>query len=79
MEDVSKSIFIANTEFGNFFQIPKERFDVDDYWTPSAGQRNKMLARKGHFIRGAALFDEAFFKMSPREARNADVSLIAGV
>lgn len=36
-----------------------------------------MEARQGHFLQEGTLFDEGFFNISPREARNIDVSFSA--
>ncbi|CAL1711886.1 unnamed protein product [Somion occarium] len=55
-----------------FTQIPKARFNVLDYVdTPKAAKRF-MKSRYGNFLDDPFAFDNAFFCVSPREARSMD-------
>ncbi len=54
-------------------EIPKDRFDVDDYFDPSFDVPGKMYTRKGGFLNGPVdLFDADFFGISPKEAQDMD-------
>ncbi|EIN06889.1 ketoacyl-synt-domain-containing protein [Punctularia strigosozonata HHB-11173 SS5] len=49
-------------------EIPSSRFDISDYMTKSTGR--SMRTRYGNFIENADVFDNAFFRISPKEARS---------
>ncbi|OAL28412.1 hypothetical protein AYO22_02866 [Fonsecaea multimorphosa] len=52
-------------------EIPKDRFDIDDYYCPAherGDQRCKMETRHGCFMDNPGHFDSRFFHVSPREA-----------
>ncbi|CDZ76614.1 Polyketide synthase PksN [Legionella massiliensis] len=52
--------------------IPAERFDINDYYSPIQGQKGGICTRKGGFIEGIDQFDAAFFNISPKEAELLD-------
>lgn len=52
-------------------EVPKDRFDIQDYYCPSherGDQRCKMKVRYGCFMDKPGHFDARFFHISPREA-----------
>ena len=52
--------------------IPKERWDIDDYYDANPDAAGKMYCRKGGFLDGIDLFDATLFEISPREANHMD-------
>ncbi|MDZ8188307.1 MAG: type I polyketide synthase [Nostoc sp. ChiSLP02] len=53
-------------------EVPKERWDVDNFYHPQPATPGKMSTRYGGFIEGVDSFDPAFFGISPREAERID-------
>lgn len=53
-------------------EIPKDRWDVDQYYDPNPKAHGKMNTRKGGFISHVDLFDAEFFGITPREAQDVD-------
>ncbi len=53
-------------------KVPRERFDVDEFYDPDPDAADKIYVRKGGFIEGIDLFDPQFFSISPREALAMD-------
>ncbi|KAH9928293.1 uncharacterized protein B0H18DRAFT_1084485 [Fomitopsis serialis] len=53
-------------------EIPADRFDVADYMHDSDGSGRTMQSAHGNFLEDADVFDNAFFRVSPREARSMD-------
>ncbi|MDV3347375.1 amino acid adenylation domain-containing protein [Leptothoe sp. LEGE 181152] len=53
-------------------EVPKERWDIDQYYDPEPGVAGKMYTRHGSFITDVDQFDPEFFRISPREAKNLD-------
>src|SRR5437588_2269573 len=53
-------------------EIPRGRFDIDDYYDPAYDKAGKMYVRRGAFMDDVDLFDAAFFGISPREAERMD-------
>ena len=50
-------------------EVPKDRWNIDKFYSPDAGKPGKMYVRKGGFLRESLdTFDAAFFGISPREA-----------
>ncbi|KAL0058113.1 hypothetical protein AAF712_015224 [Marasmius tenuissimus] len=68
--NVSKLWDVLEQGINTISPIPEERFQVSDYNGKNA--KRQMKARTGNFIDGADEFDNAFFKISPREARSMD-------
>ena len=54
--------------------IPKERFDVDDFYDSDRSKPGKTYATRGGFLKNYDIksFDADHFKISPREARQLD-------
>jgi hypothetical protein len=50
-------------------QIPFERWEVDEYYSPNQGEPGKMYVRHAGFVVGAELFDAGFFGISAAEAK----------
>jgi monodictyphenone polyketide synthase len=53
-------------------QIPPDRFDLATHYDAEGKDMNKTMTQYGCFIDDPALFDAAFFNMSPREAMAVD-------
>lgn len=53
-------------------EIPRERWDVDQYYSAKPQTPGKMCTRWGGFLGQIDSFDASFFGISPREARNMD-------
>ncbi|KAJ5725588.1 uncharacterized protein N7483_006945 [Penicillium malachiteum] len=53
-------------------EVPKERFDIDTHYDPSAKRKNTTQTRFGGFVENPGLFDPRFFNVSPREAFQMD-------
>ena len=53
-------------------EIPRERWDWEDYFGTEQGQPGRSYSKWGGFIEGADRFDPLFFNISPREAELMD-------
>ncbi|RBR23820.1 uncharacterized protein FIESC28_03436 [Fusarium coffeatum] len=53
-------------------EIPKSRFEVSDYYTDERDRPRSMVTRYGAFLEDPFSFDNAFFNISPREAKSMD-------
>jgi amino acid adenylation domain-containing protein len=53
-------------------EIPKDRWDVNEYFDPQKGKLGKTYSKWGGFIDDADKFDPLFFGMSPVAAENMD-------
>ncbi|PSF37367.1 beta-ketoacyl synthase [Aphanothece hegewaldii CCALA 016] len=53
-------------------EVPKNRWDIEEYYDPKPNQAGKMYTRHGGFIEQLAEFDPQFFGISPREAESLD-------
>jgi acyl transferase domain-containing protein len=53
-------------------EVPRDRWDVDDYYSPDPQAVGRMVTRRGGFLSGIDRFDAAFFGISPREAISLD-------
>ena len=49
-------------------EIPKSRFNLDDFYDPSRKRHNAYVSRHGCFIKKPGDFDHRLFNISPREA-----------
>ncbi len=52
--------------------IPKDRWDIDQFYHPDFQNASKINLREGGFIEGVDKFDAAFFGISPIEAQRMD-------
>ncbi|KAI0205645.1 hypothetical protein F4808DRAFT_239972 [Astrocystis sublimbata] len=53
--------------------VPKERYNIDGFYHPSAERQGSTSTTKGHFISSdVGLFDAPFFKISAQEAHAMD-------
>ncbi|MCA9717194.1 MAG: alpha/beta fold hydrolase [Myxococcales bacterium] len=53
-------------------EVPRSRWNVDEFYAPSPGTPGKTYARHGGFIDDVEQFDPQFFAISPREAAAMD-------
>ncbi|MEM7530533.1 MAG: SDR family NAD(P)-dependent oxidoreductase [Chloroflexota bacterium] len=53
-------------------EVPKDRWDMDEYYDPDASVPGKISTRFGGFIDEIDQFDPFFFNISPREATALD-------
>ncbi|PHJ15842.1 type i fatty acid synthase, partial [Cystoisospora suis] len=53
-------------------EVPRSRWDVEEYFDPDPGADGKAYVREGGFIEDAEMFDAAFFRISPSEAKSMD-------
>ena len=53
-------------------EIPRERWDMDEFHDPDPDVPGKIVSRDGGFIDNVDLFDPQFFGISPREAVTMD-------
>jgi acyl transferase domain-containing protein len=52
--------------------IPRERWDIDNFYDPTPGTAKKMYSRQGGFLKNIDQFDPQFFRISPLEANYLD-------
>ncbi|CAD5983344.1 non-ribosomal peptide synthetase/type I polyketide synthase [Planktothrix agardhii] len=52
--------------------IPRERWDIDNFYDPTPGTAKKMYSRQGGFLKNVDRFDPQFFRISPLEANYLD-------
>lgn len=53
-------------------EVPKNRWDIDEFYCPVPSTPGKMITRYGGFIEDFDKFDSQFFGISPREAEKMD-------
>ncbi|PZD73160.1 Phthiocerol synthesis polyketide synthase type IPpsD [Acaryochloris thomasi RCC1774] len=53
-------------------EIPRDRWDINRYYSPDPGSPGKMTTRYGGFVSDLLDFDAKFFRVSPREAMSLD-------
>ncbi len=53
-------------------EVPRERWDVEEFFDPEPGAPGKIVTRRAGFIDDMAGFDAPFFGVSPREVRLMD-------
>ncbi|QPC71344.1 hypothetical protein HYE68_002096 [Fusarium pseudograminearum] len=53
-------------------EIPESRFQISDYYTSEKGEPRSMATGHGAFLDDPFSFDNAFFNISPREAKSMD-------
>ncbi|HEY0135350.1 MAG TPA: beta-ketoacyl synthase N-terminal-like domain-containing protein, partial [Nannocystis sp.] len=53
-------------------EVPKDRWDLADYFDPDPDAAGRMLTRHGAFLDRVDHFDPGFFEISPHEARRMD-------
>jgi acyl transferase domain-containing protein len=53
-------------------QIPKDRWDIDDYYDPDPAAPGKIVTRRAGILPEIDQFDPTYFGISPREAQTLD-------
>ncbi|KAI0006739.1 ketoacyl-synt-domain-containing protein, partial [Xylariaceae sp. FL0662B] len=53
-------------------RIPRERFELNDFYDPTGVKKNSLVTSDGCFISDPGAFDPRLFNMSPREAIQVD-------
>ena len=53
-------------------EVPKDRWDIEDFFDPNPDTPGKMCSRWGSFLHNIDQFDASFFGISPREAAMMD-------
>lgn len=53
-------------------QVPKSRWDLDEFFDETGKKRNSTAAQHGSFLERPGLFDNRLFNISPREAAQMD-------
>ncbi|WP_374025247.1 type I polyketide synthase [Mycobacterium sp. HNNTM2301] len=53
-------------------EVPKDRWDVDEFFDPEPGTPGKVVTRRAGFVDDVTGFDAPFFGMSAREVRMMD-------
>ena len=53
-------------------EVPKDRWDVDEFFDPEPGAPGKIVTRRAGFVDDVTGFDAPFFGMSTREVRLMD-------
>ncbi|GET38067.1 beta-ketoacyl synthase [Microseira wollei NIES-4236] len=53
-------------------EMPKERWDIDQFYDPEPGKPGKISTRWGGFLEQVDRFDASFFGISPREVERTD-------
>ena len=53
-------------------EIPRDRWDVDNYYDQNPNSPGKMYTKFGGFLEGIDKFDPLFFRISPKEALSID-------
>jgi len=53
-------------------EIPPERWDIDQYYSPLIDEQNKSISKWCGLLDNIDQFDNRFFSISPREAKNMD-------
>lgn len=53
-------------------EVPADRWDIDEFYSPDPAARGKMATRRGGFLEHLDQFDAEFFGISPREAPHVD-------
>ena len=53
-------------------EVPKDRWDVDEFFDPEPGVPGKIVTRRAGFVDDVTGFDAPFFGMSTREVRSMD-------
>ena len=53
-------------------EVPKERWDLEQFYDPTPGKNQKTYCRKGGFLSNIDLFDPRFFNITDKEAEWMD-------
>lgn len=53
-------------------EVPRDRWNIDDYYDPDPDAPGKMSSRFGGFLEAIDQFDAQFFSISPKEAETLD-------
>ncbi|WP_133129042.1 type I polyketide synthase, partial [Legionella nagasakiensis] len=72
VEDVDAFYEMLLKEQTPIKEVPENRWDIDKYYDADRQKDGKIVSRKGGFLHNPQLFDAAFFKITPIEAKQMD-------
>ena len=72
VHDLDSFWHLLKNEVDAITDIPKERFDVDEFYDPTPGKRGKIAIKEGGFLENIEEFDPLLFGIAPREANYLD-------
>lgn len=72
VEDVSAFYEMLLKGLTPIKEVPKNRWDIDEYYDPDRKKADKIVSRKGGFLENTHLFDAFFFKIPSLVAKQID-------
>jgi len=70
--DIASFWRVLNQGIDVVTEVPRDRWNIDEYFDPDPDAPGKIYARKGCFLREVDTFDPLFFGISPRETEAMD-------
>lgn len=72
IEDVNTFYEMLFTGKTPIKEVPKNRWNINDYYDADRKKADKIISRQGGFLHNTHLFDAPFFKISSAEAKQID-------